>query len=193
MSYLNCIKSGLKSFKKLEFSSLERSVNKVRQEFFDIGILTTKIDAVDVFMLMGVKGAIHALTKDTVFTLFTPGYYNGEVNISEYVFSRYSTSDVLRHEYGHAYADLHPTPFATTSFRTAFGGKYELKRKTEMQLPGRYMSDYAETDIAEDFAETFMLFIKYKGKLPKKFAKNEFIRAKWEAVEQVIETLKGYI
>lgn len=193
MLYLNRIKSGLKSFKKLEFSSLERSVNKVRQEFFDIGILTAKIDAVDVFMLMGVKGAVHALVKDKVLTLSTLGYFNGEINVPEYTFRTSSTCDVLRHEYGHAYAGLHPTPFATTSFRTAFGGKYEIGRKTEMQSPEYCVSDYAEKDIAEDFAETFMLFIKYKGKLPKKFAKNEFIRVKWKAVEQVIETLKGYI
>jgi phosphoribosylamine-glycine ligase len=38
----------------------------------------------------------------------------------------------------------------------------------------------------EDFAETFMLCLKWKGKLPKKFTNNQLIK-KWNYVENVIK------
>ncbi|MBQ7650221.1 MAG: hypothetical protein IJS15_04635 [Victivallales bacterium] len=43
----------------------------------------------------------------------------------------------------------------------------------------------------EDFAETFMLYVKRKGVLPKAFARNEAIRAKWEEVEYICNIFGG--
>ena len=39
----------------------------------------------------------------------------------------------------------------------------------------------------EDFAETFMLFVKHKGKIPARFAKKPVIRKKWEAVAEIVK------
>ncbi len=183
----------LKNFKKLELKTLERAVAKVRQEFSDLGILTTKIDDININMLMGFYGAIHAIVKDRIFSPIVMGYYNGDINIPEYCYRPDSISNVLRHEYGHAFAEQHPAPFKSRSFISAFGGKYTSGVKTEMQSPDRCITNYAATDIAEDFAETFMFYIKYKGKLPKKYSKNEFIQRKWEATDNAIGILKGYI
>ena len=39
----------------------------------------------------------------------------------------------------------------------------------------------------EDFAETFMLFVKHKGKIPAKFAKKPMIVKKWKAVTEIVK------
>ena len=39
----------------------------------------------------------------------------------------------------------------------------------------------------EDFAETFMLFVKHKGKIPARFAKRTVIRKKWKAVAEIVK------
>ena len=39
----------------------------------------------------------------------------------------------------------------------------------------------------EDFAETFMLFVKHMGKIPAKFAKKPAIRKKWRAVAEIVK------
>ena len=51
----------------------------------------------------------------------------------------------------------------------------------------RYVSEYASSATQEDFAETFMLFVKYKGKIPAKFAKRPVIRKKWKAVAKIVK------
>ena len=37
----------------------------------------------------------------------------------------------------------------------------------------------------EDFAETFMCYMKYKGKLPAKWSDNRAIRAKWSFIDDI--------
>lgn len=50
----------------------------------------------------------------------------------------------------------------------------------------RYVSEYATEATQEDFAETFMLFEKHKGKIPAKFSNCSAIVKKWEAVREII-------
>ena len=38
----------------------------------------------------------------------------------------------------------------------------------------------------EDFAETFMLFVKYKGRIPAKFRGKPMIVKKWKAVAEIV-------
>ena len=51
----------------------------------------------------------------------------------------------------------------------------------------RYVSEYASSATQEDFAETFMLFVKHKGKIPAKFARKPAIRKKWKAVAKIVK------
>lgn len=39
----------------------------------------------------------------------------------------------------------------------------------------------------EDFAETFMFFMKHKGEIPAKFAKKPAIQKKWKAVAEIVK------
>lgn len=176
---------------RLDFKTLEKAVNIVRQEFYDIGIFTKKIYNVDVNMLMGIRGVLYALLADKVFSPVVMGYYLESINIPEFCYTRCSIRDVLRHEYGHAFADLHPMPFKRRFFSDAFGGVYDAV-KSEMQSPERCVSNYATTNIMEDFAETFMLYVKYKGIIPTRFKENYYIKMKWKSVSGVISLLKKY-
>ncbi len=52
---------------------------------------------------------------------------------------------------------------------------------------GRCVTGYAATATREDFAETFMRFVKHKGKIPAKFAKMPPVRKKWKAVAEIVK------
>ena len=54
-------------------------------------------------------------------------------------------------------------------------------------LSGDYVSEYATSATQEDFAETFMLFVKHKGKIPARFAKKPAIRKKWKSVAEIVK------
>ena len=43
--------------------------------------------------------------------------------------------------------------------------------------------------LQETFAETFMLFVKHKGKIPAKFARLPAIRKKWQAVAKIVKAV----
>ena len=99
--------------------------------------------------------------------------------------------DVIRHEFGHALADLYPGALKKGGlFRKAFGGAYGEDTAEECVAEGwgdRYVSEYATSATQEDFAETFMLFVKHKGKIPARFAKKPAIRKKWKAVAEIVK------
>ncbi len=98
--------------------------------------------------------------------------------------------DVFRHEFGHALADVYPGALKKGRvFRKAFGGTYGTVPAEKRGVEGweeRYVSEYATRATQEDFAETFMLFVKHKGKIPAKFASCPSIAKKWEAVRAII-------
>lgn len=96
---------------------------------------------------------------------------------------------MIRHEFGHELADLNPGALRKGgTFRAAFGGSYGAEPAEERGVAGwedRYVSEYATSATQEDFAETFMLFVKHKGKIPAKFAEKPAIKKKWEAVAEI--------
>ena len=98
--------------------------------------------------------------------------------------------DVLRHEFGHALADRYPAALKKGAlFRKAFGGAYgdEPARGTDpSDWEGRCVSAYAATATQEDFAETFMFYVKHKGKIPAKFAKKPALRKKWKVMAEIV-------
>ncbi|MBR0459548.1 MAG: hypothetical protein IJJ26_09950 [Victivallales bacterium] len=52
-----------------------------------------------------------------------------------------------------------------------------------------FVSAYARTSTQEDFAETFMFFLKYRGVLPKEFSRQKAIRLKWETVDAICQDI----
>jgi len=123
----------------------------------------------------------------------TEGYWwNGYIHIPRsgfWIVRQASIEDVFRHEFGHALADLYPETLKKGgTFRKAFGRTYGEAPAEERGVDGweeRYVSEYATSATQEDFAETFMLFVKHKGKIPAKFAEKPAIKKKWEAVAEI--------
>ncbi len=121
-------------------------------------------------------------------------WLNGVITIPQYGFwlgRQASIEDVIRHEFGHALADLYPRALSKGGlFREAFGAKYGPDPAPEID-PDNWefdcVSKYAATKTQEDFAETFMLFVKHKGKMPRKFAGKPAIKKKWAAVAEIVK------
>lgn len=79
--------------------------------------------------------------------------------------SRVSLRDVLRHEFGHALMDLHPGLFRSRTFRDAFGSSVGAQHGWHHD-PEHHITPYAATNPEEDFCETFMVWLKWNGRLP---------------------------
>ena len=94
-----------------------------------------------------------------------------------------SLRDVLRHEYGHVVADVHRGLMRSRQFRAAFGDGHHWNQGYEYD-PAVFVSEYATKAPAEDFAETFMFYLKHRGVLPGWF-RREAIRRKWQFVKAV--------
>ena len=172
------------------YEQVSRAYNKVRMELWKLGVLWdgSKLETVgfihDPIPLECIWRAAEGLWKEELNAIVFPMFYlaGGEKD---------SSIDIFRHEFGHALADLYPAALKRGSvFLKAFGGAYGDKpaRGTDPDdWEGRCVSRYAAKQTQEDFAETFMLFVKHKGKIPAKFAKKPVIRKKWKAVAEIVK------
>ena len=76
-----------------------------------------------------------------------------------------SMRDVLRHEYGHAFAVEHPSLVRRCRrFVDVFGGRYDDEEHADEYLTRDFVTPYAATSPSEDFAETFMTYVRCGGK-----------------------------
>ena len=99
--------------------------------------------------------------------------------------ARCSLRDVIRHEYGHAVAHWYPRLIQrSTRFAETFGGNYWAEDHRDAEDQGDFVSDYAMTMPKEDFAETFMHFLRHQGVLPKKFG-TRAVKRKWRFISDL--------
>ena len=177
------------------FKEVKRAYDKVRKELIGLGVLWdgSKLDAVEcIYEPLQWRGLISWMGfydfDDR--NIHFPAIYNG-LALDFRWYDKNSALDVMRHEFGHALAHRYPTTLRKGDlFHLAFGGPYG-KRPARGTDPddwdGRCVTPYAATATREDFAETFMLFIKHKGQIPAKFAKRPVIRKKWKAVAEIVK------
>ena len=179
------------------FDEVTRAYNKVRTELWKLGVLWdgSKLDGVGltyltvapIAALAGYMGLYDPETKEIEF----PSVYLPFEALWKDLGTKANALDVIRHEFGHALADLYPGALKKDgTFRAAFGGSYGEEPAEERGVDGweeRYVSEYATSATQEDFAETFMLFVKHKGKIPAKFARKPAIRRKWKAVAEIVK------
>lgn len=95
----------------------------------------------------------------------------------------YTLRDILRHELGHAFAVEHPGLVRrNTAFTRAFGARYD----DELTLDeDDCVSAYAATSPCEDFAETFMTYVRVRGDI------DRFKRSR--AVHRKLGFVKGLV
>jgi hypothetical protein len=85
-----------------------------------------------------------------------------------------SLADILRHEYAHSTEVLYPHLTTNAYFRNAFGMK-------------PHVTEYAGKNPSEDFAETFMCYLRHQGRLPPRY---EMVEKKWRAVERLLSKIE---
>ena len=100
-----------------------------------------------------------------------------------------SLRDVLRHEFAHAIADTHRGLFRSSCFSEAFGVAHHWDFEWEFD-PEHHVSAYAATAPAEDFAETFMLYLRHGGMLPARHATTA-IKRKWKFIRRLSEAISN--
>lgn len=99
--------------------------------------------------------------------------------IQELLGRRYiSLRDVLRHEYAHALAHTHPWFIETSAFRRAFDADYGPAPIWAYD-PSFHITEYAASSPQEDFSECFMCYVRWNGKLPKRYQTKSIIRKWW--------------
>lgn len=123
------------------------------------------------------------------------GYRPGHMYIPQWVLAQGpwahgSLRDVVRHEFGHAVAHYYPSLIQRSSrFSSTFGGRYydiDPAKGAERD----FVSLYAATCPCVDFAETFKLFLRNRGKLPTHY-KSVAIKRKWQFVTDLAETISA--
>jgi hypothetical protein len=98
-------------------------------------------------------------------------------------------TDILRHEWAHALADVHPGFVECRAFVRCFGGEYEDPEGPEEYDRELHVSKYAATMPAEDFAETFHFYIRHKGRLPVRLAGRPAIVRKWDYMDRIARAM----
>jgi len=94
-------------------------------------------------------------------------------------------TDVIRHEFAHAWYWLDRRFVDGPWFREAFGAPYNAAPLHVDPDRASFVSDYAATLPKEDFAETFMYFLKYRRSL-ERFRTRRGVFRKLRAVEKVV-------
>ena len=103
-------------------------------------------------------------------------------HVRDWVTGRYVyLLDVVRHEYAHAFAYVNHGGVTTRDFRRAFGASHDSFRRLGPYDPQRHITPYAATNTCEDFADTWTVFLKARGRLPRQFD-TPAIRRKWEFI-----------
>lgn len=122
------------------------------------------------------------------------GYRTGHIYIPKFVLlqmfwqDRGSLRDVIRHEYGHAFAHYYPDlTILSEEFEKVFGGNYFCVESSYMG-PDAYFTEYSRTLPMEDFAETFMVYVRRKGQIPPNI-KNRKLKSKWNYVSKLIKSV----
>ena len=106
--------------------------------------------------------------------------------------NRGSLRDVLRHEYAHAIAHYYPELINDNPrFIKAFGGDYWSTHPCEGP-DADFVSAYARTCPMEDFAETFMTYIRHAGKLPKRYEASSPMRRKWTFLDRLLPGIRRH-
>lgn len=99
-------------------------------------------------------------------------------------------ADVIRHEFAHAWYWLDPEFVDGRWFRKAFGAGYDdpmarVARGGEDFHSAEFVTGYAMTNAKEDFAETFMTYLRWHACL-NRFATRPGVYSKLLAVESAV-------
>ena len=179
------------------FETVSRAYNKVRNELIEFRALWdgSKLDEVGLtylpFAPISALGGYMGFYDPNTGEIEFPSVYLPIQSLWRDLGTKANAPDVIRHEFGHALADLYPGALKKGgTFRAAFGGSYGEEPAEERGVDGgeeRDVSEYAPRGTREDVAEALLLFGKHKGRIPAKLAQRPAIRKKWKAVAEIVK------
>lgn len=135
---------------------LRRAVRQVERELKNFGLWHPNMQDTQVYLIPAHVYYGYEQEGDIYIPFLTLGA----------LFSKRSWTllDLVRHDYGHVVSEY------LSGWEDVFDAEESVTR-------------YGETNPDEDFAEFFRYFLKYRGKLPKKWQKNAAIRQKWKYLQ----------
>jgi len=202
LRYLGRISSRIAAANTIHFLSLpqlNRALAAVWREMAGLGFASKAVDQVPVWLV----SPLGILSPKTLFNspygFFDPSSRSGAINIPSISLSALgdllaarayvSLRDVLRHEYAHALEHHHRGLIHSSRFEDAFGSAHDDEMDVDFD-PASHVSRYAATCVGqEDFAETFMMFLKYGGVLPDRFSRRD-IRRKWRFIATLSRAIR---
>ena len=179
------------AFKKhwvITLKKLNRALADVRAELEKFGFWNPRLANIDVYLTWfgSAYGWQHyRRSGDIEITAFSLCRLCEAIPGSESVPLR----DIVRHEHAHAIADTNRSLIRSRQFRNAFGTHHD-DIEPACYDPDQHISKYASTNACEDFAETFMYYVKHKGKLPTAF-NTPTIKKKWNFVRQLSSQIRS--
>jgi hypothetical protein len=184
------------SLKRISLARLDRAFQRARRELHDVGLLEEgryldRIDCVQTYLptICSELGYVYDAGVPFLPRLvgFRPGVIYIPFNAPAQAYVPGGTLlDTIRHEYAHAWAWLDPRFIGGAWFSAAFGAPYRGSwRAPRDEDRAEFVSDYAMTSPAEDFAETFMTFLRYRRSLDR-FRPRRGVYRKLAAVERAV-------
>ena len=188
----------MKSGTIISEDQLNAALQSVHKEFSALGIWNPKVKTyqTNVYLckiprINSVGFFMHDIGKKE----YLLGYETGNIYIPSVVLdtifwnNTYTLRDVIRHEYAHAFAHYYRRLIMRSAeFKKVFGGNYLCFQPSNM-VDDAYVSQYAQCMPMEDFAETFMVYVRKKGVLPKKYTNKKLI-LKWKFIAKILNEVK---
>lgn len=137
----------------------QNSLRQVRRELKTLGF--------------GTKQIMETKVSRTILPSIAKGLFTeyGEIFIPILQSKKGGVRDTLRHEYGHAILHYHP--------KIMYRKRFHCFRQTTDR--DDFVSKYAMKNNHEDFCETFMVYLKHKGKLPQRYSSPRLMK-KWRFI-----------
>lgn len=184
----------------ISMPALNRAYGQARQDLADVGLLHPDryLDCIECMLAAWPGGWWNecGFVYDRSIGFFDSlaGFQEGVIYIpwnapTEAYRPGSSLTDVVRHEFAHAWYWLDPRFVNGPWFRDAFGASYlvdEWDEEEETWDADEYVSAYAMTCPREDFAETFMTYLRCHRSL-ERFRGRAGVYRKLKAVEKAVK------
>ncbi len=182
----------------ISITRLSRAFNVVRDELREVGLLDDGVYLDQIELVRSPLPSIWTMGycfHNGVTWLRLVGYQPGTIyipiNAPVERSSGYTLADVIRHEFGHAWAWLDRKRIDGPWFKRAFGERYGFPDGVPAPEED-FVSEYAMTRPAEDFADTFMTYLRHRRNLSR-FKNQPGLYRKLRAIEVLVRDTRKHI